>query len=156
MSKTPLPTRIESGDLVYQLIYIPGLPAGSDARYCVPPPAADWRAISGGMRTVQVPGEGERYLGWTVMQQPPMPGSAIPPRNYLFLFIRSMPFVQQQMDPSRNMICYAMQPKESQADPIQAFVNALFGGQVQPEPAPVDGWVEEMFSLPKDDGSGVS
>lgn len=149
MNKTPLPVRVESGDMIYQLIYIPGLPATADPRYCVPPPAKDWHPISGGMREVDVPNGGKQYLGWIVMQQPSIMGTATPPRNYLFLYLRKLPFVQQAMDPQTNMICYAMTPRETQADPIQSFVNRLFGAPVVPEAEKSADWVQDLFSLPE-------
>lgn len=127
MNRPPLPVRFEVGDTAYQLMYIPGLPADADPRYAVPPATNLMRALDGRTQPVSVPGVGRRFMSWGIMEQPAKPGTAIPPRRFLFLRISETPVPLEVLNP-QDMVCYAMQPLHPvSADPIQSIIDALFG-----------------------------
>lgn len=150
--KAPLPVKFTSGNMVYQLIYIPGLSAEADPRYAVPPATSKMLAVTGGTKDVVIPGQGKRALSWGIMEQPSMPGSVQPSRRYLFLYFsktgQAIPL--NLLDPQQDMICYAMQPvSPAAADPIQALVDDLFGNTPQQQAKREDSsWATDMFSIP--------
>lgn len=150
-SKTPLPVKFTSGNMVYQLIYIPGLSAEGDPRYAVPPATSKMLAVTGGTKEVLVPGQGKKALSWGIMEQPSMPGSVQPGRRYLFLYFsrNGQPVPLNLLDPQQDMICYAMSPvTPAAADPIQALVDDLFGQTPARQVKKDDSWATDMFSVP--------
>ena len=148
MNKPPLPQRFEFGDIGYELIYIPGLPAGTDIRYSVPPATDSMRDVNAGVQPVTA-GDEKRFCAWRIRELPSVPGFSATPRMFLFLNVGKAP-----MDPMRvnlqNMVCYAMQPLHPvNQNPIQSIIDILLGVSKEPAPKQDDtGWGNERFSGP--------
>ena len=147
-SKPPLKEQFELANIIYRLMYIPGLPADADPHYAVAPSTENMRTMQAGAKEVDVPQVGKRYMAWRIEELPLVPGFTSAPRLFLFLRMAQSPINPRLLD-LRGMVCYAMQPAQPMGtDPIQAITDILFGKPQAENAARDDGWVSEMFSVP--------
>lgn len=150
MSKLPLPASFSDGVLDYSLVYFPGLPADSDPRYSLEPPIQHMTCLWRGAHTVEIAGRGKMHFSGVLMQQPPMAGTTQPSRQFLFFRLGETPMPLDLLQPS-NMICYAVMPRYQMNDPIQGFVNSLFGQAAvsQAQERQKDTWAKDLFQSPE-------
>lgn len=152
-NKLPLPAQFTDGMFEYSLVYFPGLPADADPRYSVEPNVSRMTCTGRNLQQVEVARKGKMILSWVMMQQPPVPGTTQPARNYLFFRLSEKPIPFELLHPG-NMICYAAMPKNFVDNPAQGFINSLFG-QTTVDAETVrkrDNWAKDLFATPSTPG----
>lgn len=149
MNKLPLPARFSDGVVDYSLVYIPNLPADADPRYGMEPNVSRMHCIARNSQQVTVSDKGKMVFSYVVMQQPPIPGTTTPARQYLFFRLSDRPIPFDLLQPG-NMICYAATPKHQSTDPAQGFVDSLFGTVAEESraQAPKETWASDLFQPP--------